>query len=67
MAVVQAQMAPLRLDDVGELGAERGGGLPGVRRADPEPVGGADVAEIRPSPYVLERDADRDADWEAAD
>ena len=23
--------------------------------------------EIRPSPYVLERDADRDADWEAGD
>ena len=23
--------------------------------------------EIRPSPYVLERAADRDADWEAAD
>jgi hypothetical protein len=25
------------------------------------------MPEIRPSPHVLERAADRDADWEAAD
>ena len=40
----------MRLDDAGEFGAERGGGLPGVRRADPVPVPGADVTVVRQQP-----------------
>ena len=35
---------------LGESGVERGGGLPGVRRADPVPVPGADVAVVRQQP-----------------
>jgi hypothetical protein len=46
----QAQVAPLRLDDGGELGAEGGGGLPSVRRADPVLVPGADVAVVGQEP-----------------
>lgn len=43
-------MPPLRPGDVGELGAEGSGGLPGVRGADPELVAGADIAVVRQQP-----------------
>ena len=50
VAAEQPQVAPLRLDDADEPGVERGGGVPRVRRPDPVPVPGAEVAVVRQQP-----------------
>jgi len=50
VAAQQPQVPPLRGEDVGEFGAERGGLLPGVRWADPVPVPGANVAVVGQQP-----------------
>ena len=63
LANLQSLTIPSQHPDYGDLGQAF---LPGPRQArdailqPPKP-------EIRPSPYLLERAADRDADWEAAD
>ena len=42
-------------------------GLPALAPAGRDAILQPPKPQIRPSPYVLERAADRDADWEAAD
>ena len=59
----QSQMIPSEDPDYGDLGAA----LPARTRPGREPIPRPPRPEIPPSPRVLERVMDRDADWEAAD
>ena len=62
LANLQNLAIPSQDPDYGDLG-QAFPPWPQSQRRDPQPP----KPEIRPSPRVLERAADRDADWEAAD
>jgi hypothetical protein len=59
----QSQMIPPEDPDYGDLGAA----FPAWTRPGRVPILQAPKPEIPPSPRILERVMDRDADWEAAD
>ena len=63
LANLQSLTIPSKNPDYGDLGQAF---LPWPRQAT-DAILHPPKPEIRPSPYVLERAADRDADWEAAD
>ena len=63
LANLQSLTIPSQDPDYGDLGKAF---LPWPRQAT-DAILQPPKPEIRPSPYVLERAADRDADWEAAD
>ena len=63
LANLQSLTIPSQDLDYGDLGKAF---LPRPRQAT-DAILQPPKPEIRPSPYVLERAADRDADWEAAD
>ena len=63
LANLQSLTIPSQDPDYGDLGQAF---LPWPRQAT-DAILQPPKPEIRPSPYVLERAADRDADWEAAD
>jgi hypothetical protein len=59
----QSQMIPSEDPDYGDLGQA----FPAWTGPGREPILRPPRAEIPPSPRILERATDRDADWEAAD
>jgi hypothetical protein len=63
LADLQSLTIPSRDPDYGDLGQAF---LPWPRQAT-DAILQPPKPEIRPSPYVLERTADRDVGWEAAD
>jgi hypothetical protein len=60
---ITARMIPSEDPDYGSLGPA----FPAWRRPRREPILQPPKPEIPPSPRILERMMDRDADWEAAD
>ena len=63
LANLQSLTIPSQHPDYGDLGQA----FPPWPRQAADAILQPPKPEIRPSPYVLERAADRDADWEAAD
>ena len=63
LANLQSLTIPSKNPDYGDLGQA----FPPWPRQATDAILQPPKPEIRPSPYVLERAADRDADWEAAD
>jgi AAA domain len=63
LASLQSLTIPSQNPDYGDLGPS----FPPWPRQEADAILQPPKPEIRPSPYVLERATDRDADWEAAD
>ena len=63
LASLQSLTIPSQNPDYGDLGPA----FPPWPRQEADAILQPPKPEIQPSPYVLERAADRDADWEAAD